>query len=72
MKISCDSCYYSDECDKSDILGNRIYIDICADYAPLGEEAEETLVDMFIEEQRRQFKNEWFEYIEQEAEYFFD
>lgn len=50
----CNNCYYHDVCDGSEL---------CDDYYPIGEEAEEADIEELIEKRREEFQEEWNEYI---------
>lgn len=55
----CRSCLFYDKCQ------NRIG---CDNYAPAGEDAEDEALDTYIEERRREFHEEWYEYTSEDFE----
>lgn len=59
MTKKCSDCYYGDKCPSSSV---------CEFYTPVGEEAEDLEVEEFIEQQRKEFQEEWDEYIAENEE----
>ncbi len=54
----CTACLFNDSC--------RTYKE-CNYYIPANDEAEEAEIDEYIEEERRKFREEWHEYINEES-----
>lgn len=54
MTKHCSNCYYYDVCNSSDL---------CDDYAPLGDAAEDYAIEELIEKCRQEFRTEWEQYI---------
>ncbi len=54
MTKQCSNCYYYDVCNSSDL---------CDDYAPLGDAAEDYAIEELIEKGRQEFRAEWEQYI---------
>ena len=52
---SCKYCYYNDFCQEDEI---------CENYAPIGDDAEDETIDELIERRREEFRKDYFEYIE--------
>lgn len=52
---SCKYCYYNDFCSDDEV---------CDNYAPVGDAAEDVLVDELIEQRREEFRKDFFRYIE--------
>lgn len=59
MDKQCEKCFYYDKCNANEV---------CEDYTPLGEYAEDEYIDKLIENRRIEFHKEWFSYIEQNAD----
>lgn len=55
IKKSCKDCYYGEVCYAREV---------CDDYFPVGEEAEDVVIEETIETGRSDFYSEWFRYIE--------
>lgn len=54
---SCADCYYNDDCGTDDY--------VCDSYMPITFVAEQDFIDEMIENNRYSFREEWFEYIEE-------
>lgn len=52
---SCKYCYYNDFCSDDEV---------CDNYAPVGDAAEDALIDGLIEQRREEFHKDFFRYIE--------
>lgn len=52
---SCKYCYYNDFCSDDEV---------CDNYAPIGDAAEDVLIDELIEQRREEFRKDFFRYIE--------
>ena len=52
---SCKYCYYNDFCSEDEV---------CDNYAPIGDDAENASIDELIEQRREEFRRDFFEYIE--------
>ena len=53
---TCEDCYYNDKCGADDY--------VCDAFMPLTFVAEQDFIDEMIENERYSFREEWFEYIE--------
>ncbi|MDE6149352.1 MAG: hypothetical protein K2F81_04560 [Ruminococcus sp.] len=58
MNNDCKQCMYFDNCSS---------YEVCADYTPLEDDVD---IDKIIESRRTEFREEWFQYIEENEEYF--
>lgn len=58
MSKTCLHCYYKDKCDQDEV---------CEDYYPIDQQAEDEAIDELIEENRVAFRAEWFEYIAEDS-----
>lgn len=54
MTKQCSNCYYYDVCNNSDL---------CDDYAPLADAAEDYAIEELIKKDRQEFRAEWEQYI---------
>lgn len=52
---NCRYCYYNDFCSEDEV---------CDNYAPIGDDAEDTAIYELIEQGREEFRREFFKYIE--------
>lgn len=58
MSKSCSYCYFKDKCHQSEV---------CENYYPIDQQAEDDAIDEMIEKNRIAFRAEWFGYIEEDA-----
>lgn len=59
MDKNCENCFYYGKCNADEV---------CEDYTPLGESAEDEDIDKLIEDRRVEFHKKWFQYITQNAD----
>lgn len=59
IEYICSTCLFCDKCI------NRIG---CDNYTPAGDDAEEAALDTYIEEQRIEFHEEWYQYTSEDFE----
>lgn len=59
MSKSCKNCFYYDKCRSREI---------CEDYTPLEDDMSDAEIEEIIEAKRAEFREEWQQYIEENAD----